>query len=146
MDAGLLLHHHRLDTPLRRLPLHLPHRRPIPPLLLPARRLRLRPHCTPPLPDAVVHAPSPFSSDAAAAVFDVGGDVAPPAAEPSYDAGAGEERVELGGDGGGLWRQVVEIAKFAGPAAGLWICGPLMSLIDTAVIGQGSSVELAALG
>ena len=27
-----------------------------------------------------------------------------------------------------------------------WICGPVMSLIDTAVIGQGSSTELAALG
>jgi hypothetical protein len=27
-----------------------------------------------------------------------------------------------------------------------WICGPLMSLIDTVVIGQGSSIELAALG
>jgi hypothetical protein len=27
-----------------------------------------------------------------------------------------------------------------------WICGPLMSLIDTAVIGQGSSIELATLG
>jgi Na+-driven multidrug efflux pump len=39
-----------------------------------------------------------------------------------------------------------EIIKFTGPATGLWICGPLMSLIDTAVIGQGSSIELAALG
>lgn len=45
-----------------------------------------------------------------------------------------------------LWIQMVEIAKFSGPAVGLWICGPLMSLIDTAVIGQCSSVELAALG
>ncbi|PSS21694.1 Protein DETOXIFICATION 46 like [Actinidia chinensis var. chinensis] len=36
--------------------------------------------------------------------------------------------------------------KFSGPAIGLWICGPLMSLIDTVVIGQGSSLELAALG
>ncbi|XP_062168613.1 protein DETOXIFICATION 46, chloroplastic-like [Alnus glutinosa] len=27
-----------------------------------------------------------------------------------------------------------------------WICGPLMSLIDTTVIGQGSSIELATLG
>ncbi|KAJ6766015.1 PROTEIN DETOXIFICATION [Salix purpurea] len=35
---------------------------------------------------------------------------------------------------------------FSGPATGLWICGPLMSLISTAVIGQGSSTELAALG
>ncbi|MCI18575.1 MATE efflux family protein 4 chloroplastic-like, partial [Trifolium medium] len=31
-------------------------------------------------------------------------------------------------------------------AIGLWLCGPLMSLIDTAVVGQGSSIELAALG
>ncbi|KAI6701157.1 hypothetical protein NL676_015481 [Syzygium grande] len=45
-----------------------------------------------------------------------------------------------------LWDQIVEIMKFSGPATGLWICGPLMSLIDTAVIGQGSSIELAALG
>lgn len=41
---------------------------------------------------------------------------------------------------------MVEIVKFSGPATALWICGPLMSLIDTAVIGQGSSIELAALG
>ncbi|CAI0378235.1 unnamed protein product [Linum tenue] len=34
---------------------------------------------------------------------------------------------------------------FTGPATGLWLCGPLMSLIDTVVIGQGSSLELAAL-
>lgn len=46
----------------------------------------------------------------------------------------------------GMWNQMKEIAMFTGPAAGLWICGPLMSLIDTAVIGQGSSLELAALG
>ncbi|XP_043709931.1 protein DETOXIFICATION 46, chloroplastic-like [Telopea speciosissima] len=45
-----------------------------------------------------------------------------------------------------IWTQMKEIAMFAGPATGLWICGPLMSLIDTAVIGLGSSVELAALG
>ncbi|XP_074275440.1 protein DETOXIFICATION 46, chloroplastic-like [Silene latifolia] len=45
-----------------------------------------------------------------------------------------------------MWEQIVEIVKFSGPATGIWICGPLMSLIDTAVIGQGSSLELAALG
>ncbi|KAI3446168.1 hypothetical protein Pfo_002833 [Paulownia fortunei] len=49
-------------------------------------------------------------------------------------------------DNGSLWDQVTEIVKFSGPAVGLWICGPLMSLIDTAVVGQGSSLELAALG
>ncbi|KAJ3693965.1 hypothetical protein LUZ60_009445 [Juncus effusus] len=42
--------------------------------------------------------------------------------------------------------QMKEIVVFAGPAVGLWICGPLMSLIDTMVIGQSSSLELAALG
>lgn len=46
----------------------------------------------------------------------------------------------------GLWGQMKEIVMFSGPALGLWICGPLMSLIDTAVVGQGSSIELAALG
>ncbi|XP_028787986.1 protein DETOXIFICATION 46, chloroplastic [Neltuma alba] len=45
-----------------------------------------------------------------------------------------------------IWAQMEGIVKFTGPATGLWICGPLMSLIDTAVIGQGSSIELAALG
>ncbi|KAF5448891.1 hypothetical protein F2P56_029386 [Juglans regia] len=45
-----------------------------------------------------------------------------------------------------IWNQMKEIVKFTGPATALWICGPLMSLIDTAVIGQGSSIELAALG
>ncbi|KAK3152013.1 hypothetical protein QOZ80_2BG0153220 [Eleusine coracana subsp. coracana] len=46
----------------------------------------------------------------------------------------------------GLWAQVQDIVAFAGPALGLWICGPLMSLIDTMVIGQTSSIQLAALG
>ncbi|KAL1208188.1 Protein DETOXIFICATION 46 [Cardamine amara subsp. amara] len=45
-----------------------------------------------------------------------------------------------------IWGQMKEIVMFTGPAAGLWLCAPLMSLIDTAVIGQGSSIELAALG
>ncbi|KAF3790979.1 DETOXIFICATION 46 protein [Nymphaea thermarum] len=46
----------------------------------------------------------------------------------------------------GIWQQVKDIVAFAAPAAGLWICGPMMSLIDTAVVGQSSSLELAALG
>lgn len=45
-----------------------------------------------------------------------------------------------------IWNQMVEIVKFSGPATGLWLCGPLMSLIDTVVVGQSSSIELAALG
>ncbi|KAL9686369.1 hypothetical protein QQ045_023826 [Rhodiola kirilowii] len=45
-----------------------------------------------------------------------------------------------------LLQQMKEIVMFSGPATGLWICAPLMSLIDTAIIGQGSSIELAALG
>ncbi|XP_042416891.1 protein DETOXIFICATION 46, chloroplastic-like isoform X3 [Zingiber officinale] len=45
-----------------------------------------------------------------------------------------------------ILKQMKDIVMFAGPATGLWICGPLMSLIDTMVIGQGSSLELAALG
>lgn len=59
-------------------------------------------------------------------------------------AGNGGEKHELVEQS--MWDQMKEIVMFTGPAAGLWICGPLMSLIDTAVIGQGSSIELAALG
>ena len=58
--------------------------------------------------------------------------------------GSGGGGEELGSPG--LLTQMKEIVTFTGPAIGLWICGPLMSLIDTAVIGQGSAVELAALG
>ncbi|XP_027354546.1 protein DETOXIFICATION 46, chloroplastic-like isoform X2 [Abrus precatorius] len=54
------------------------------------------------------------------------------------------EKKELANQG--IWSQVKEIVMFTGPATGLWICGPLMSLIDTAIIGQRSSLELAALG
>ncbi|KAK7312303.1 hypothetical protein VNO77_36071 [Canavalia gladiata] len=54
------------------------------------------------------------------------------------------EKTELAKQG--IWSQIKEIVMFTGPATGLWICGPLMSLIDTAVIGQRSSIELAALG
>ena len=53
---------------------------------------------------------------------------------------------EINGESQTIWEQMKEIAAFAGPATGLWVCGPLMSLIDTMVIGQGSSLELAALG
>lgn len=54
------------------------------------------------------------------------------------------KRKELAGKS--FWKQIKEIMMFSGPATGLWICGPLMSLISTAVIGRGSSTELAALG
>ncbi|XP_031494150.1 protein DETOXIFICATION 46, chloroplastic-like [Nymphaea colorata] len=55
--------------------------------------------------------------------------------------------ISLGGNlQGGIWQQVKDIAMFAAPATGLWLCSPMMSLIDTAVVGQSSAVELAALG
>lgn len=63
---------------------------------------------------------------------------------------AGSAVARVGDDGGdqaaGIWEQVRDIVVFAGPALGLWICGPLMSLIDTMVIGQTSALQLAALG
>jgi hypothetical protein len=71
------------------------------------------------------------------------------AAEASAVARAGEDRDGDGDDaaaGAGIWEQVRDIVVFAGPALGLWICGPLMSLIDTMVIGQTSALQLAALG
>ncbi|KAJ6692763.1 PROTEIN DETOXIFICATION 44 CHLOROPLASTIC-RELATED [Salix purpurea] len=62
-----------------------------------------------------------------------------------------EEEIEVdlnreGLENQSLWSQIKEIVVFTGPATGLWLCGPLMSLIDTVVIGQGSYIELAALG
>ncbi|XP_002991913.2 protein DETOXIFICATION 46, chloroplastic isoform X1 [Selaginella moellendorffii] len=45
-----------------------------------------------------------------------------------------------------LLRQFWKIMTFAGPALGIWLFSPLMSLIDTAVIGNCSTLELAALG
>lgn len=68
--------------------------------------------------------------------------VDPPEAPAAIDAFEGEL------DSGQLTilQQMKDIVMFAGPATGLWISGPLMSLIDTMVIGQGSSLELAALG
>ncbi|MQL98702.1 hypothetical protein Taro_031406 [Colocasia esculenta] len=59
--------------------------------------------------------------------------------------GPGVPARELREDSLSIWGQMKEIAAFAGPATGLWVCSPLMSLIDTMVIGQGSSLELAAL-
>ncbi|XP_050231282.1 protein DETOXIFICATION 46, chloroplastic-like [Mercurialis annua] len=58
----------------------------------------------------------------------------------------GVEGSRQGMESQSIWQQIKEIVMFTAPATGLWICGPLMSLIDTAVIGQGSSLELAALG
>nr|BAJ86114.1 predicted protein [Hordeum vulgare subsp. vulgare]BAJ87363.1 predicted protein [Hordeum vulgare subsp. vulgare] len=52
----------------------------------------------------------------------------------------------IAAEGAGIWAQMRDVLVFAGPALGLWICGPLMSLIDTMVIGQTSSLQLAALG
>lgn len=53
---------------------------------------------------------------------------------------------EDGIEGKNFFEQLREIVAFAGPALGIWLSGPLMSLIDTAVIGNSSSLELAALG
>jgi len=39
-----------------------------------------------------------------------------------------------------------EIVRFVLPALGVWITKPLLSLVDTAVVGQASALELAALG
>jgi hypothetical protein len=48
--------------------------------------------------------------------------------------------------GKSVLEQMWDIIVFAGPALGIWLSGPIMSLIDTSVIGQSSSLELAALG
>ncbi|WCJ40909.1 MATE efflux family protein [Euphorbia peplus] len=78
---------------------------------------------------------SELEPEAAAAALDYGGVIDP--------AGEEDKNVEVQKS---LWNQIKEIIVFSGPASGLWICGPLMSLISTAVIGRGSSTDLAALG
>ncbi|XP_024542883.1 protein DETOXIFICATION 46, chloroplastic [Selaginella moellendorffii] len=45
-----------------------------------------------------------------------------------------------------MFEQVRQIFAFAGPALGIWLSGPIMSLIDTSVVGTTSSLQLAALG
>jgi Na+-driven multidrug efflux pump len=45
-----------------------------------------------------------------------------------------------------MLKQMRDIIFFVGPVLGIWLFGPLMSLIDTAVVGNSSSLELAALG
>ncbi|KAF8118367.1 hypothetical protein N665_0005s0133 [Sinapis alba] len=74
-------------------------------------------------------------------VIDVGVENAISAVEVEEEGKKGDDLANQS-----IWGQMKEIVMFTGPAAGLWLCGPLMSLIDTAVIGQGSSLELAALG
>ncbi|RWW23217.1 hypothetical protein GW17_00012548 [Ensete ventricosum] len=112
------------------------------PLALPATpRIRIRTHARLLLPR-----PAAARSDRGAAKH---ADDTPVLAA-GIDESDGSEVSVLRSDGAGLespsiWKQMKEIAVFAGPASGLWICGPLMSLIDTMVIGQGSSLELAAM-
>ncbi|XP_024531497.1 protein DETOXIFICATION 46, chloroplastic [Selaginella moellendorffii] len=49
-------------------------------------------------------------------------------------------------DSTNLVEEMRQIFAFAGPALGIWLSGPIMSLIDTSVVGITSSIELAALG
>jgi Na+-driven multidrug efflux pump len=38
------------------------------------------------------------------------------------------------------------LLKFTLPTLGIWLASPIMSLVDTSVVGRKSAVELAALG
>lgn len=66
--------------------------------------------------------------------------------QPSYEAHKQLSNQEVDLENKGLLGQMHEIVRFAGPALGIWLSGPIMSLIDTAVVGNSSSLELAALG
>ena len=65
--------------------------------------------------------------------------------EEAEEVAVGSKRKEFAA-AQSIFNQMKEIVMFSGPATALWICGPLMSLMDTAMIGRGSSLELAALG
>ncbi|XP_077246436.1 MATE efflux family protein [Tasmannia lanceolata] len=101
---------------------------------------RLSPACIPPSQENALQNPNPkstFASDDYDVDHDVLLDLPSSTPDSNEESGANFESI---------LQELKEIVSFAGPATGLWICGPLMSLIDTAVIGQGSSLELAALG
>jgi Na+-driven multidrug efflux pump len=38
------------------------------------------------------------------------------------------------------------LLRFTLPTLGIWLAGPIMSLVDTSVVGLRSSIELAAMG
>jgi len=65
------------------------------------------------------------------------------------DAGASEDDGESSPEtihartGGG---NLVEMLKFVVPSVGIWVANPLLSLVDTMVVGATSTVQLAALG
>jgi hypothetical protein len=66
---------------------------------------------------------------------------------PVFDKESDQEITEYQDiEGKSLVEQLKEIIVFAGPALGIWLSGPIMGIIDTAVIGNSSSLELAALG
>ncbi|CAL9147389.1 protein DETOXIFICATION 46, chloroplastic-like [Musa acuminata AAA Group] len=124
---------------------HFPYRRlalPSPLALLAIPRIRIRTHARLLLPRPAAARSDPGAAEHADDT---------PVGAGGIDESDGSVVSVLRSDGAGsespsIWKQIKEIAVFAGPASGLWICGPLMSLIDTMVIGQGSSLELAALG
>ncbi|CAI0378230.1 unnamed protein product [Linum tenue] len=57
-----------------------------------------------------------------------------------------EDDGEEGFERQSLWKQLKQIVEFSGPAMIIWLSAPAMSLVDTAVVGRASSIELAALG
>ncbi|WOK98205.1 protein DETOXIFICATION 46, chloroplastic [Canna indica] len=118
---------------------------PLSPLVLPniASRALIRTHARLLPPRAAVAARSDSDGDELPQGVSLAGE------EGSVDSDGSEVSVlavDLHSESSSIWKQMKEIAEFAGPALGLWICSPLMSLIDTMVVGQGSSLELAAMG
>ncbi|KAK2435288.1 protein DETOXIFICATION 46, chloroplastic [Trifolium repens] len=138
-----------LPRSLHFLPLQNPNLTPLSPSPTVSNRHLSLHFFTPPLPPnsclsiSAFHR-NPFVTARAIQGQELTGDVIPNEDQISKAFEETEVEKELANQG--IWIQMKEIVKFTGPATGLWICGPLMSLIDTAVIGQGSSIELAALG
>lgn len=120
-------------------PLHLSYRSPSYSL----RRASIRTTSKSPLPSFRTSCIRPVRGnadselDSSLPTFDTANDASAPSLSSDELSGAKSATI---------WRQVKEIVRFAGPATGLWICGPLMGLIDTVVLGRSSSLELAALG
>eukprot|EP00897_Mesotaenium_endlicherianum_P001226 jgi/Mesen1/1130/ME000123S00295 len=57
-----------------------------------------------------------------------------------------EETASKGSQDKTVLEQLQTIVGFVGPSFGIWLANPIMSIIDTAVVGRQSTLELAALG
>ena len=102
--------------------------------------------------------PSSLSGASAAAASSIGGGAADDDndsnnnSRDSGDLSSPTDKSAIGSDdddensGIGPVPTLLTLLRFTIPTLGIWLAGPIMSLVDTSVVGLSSSVELAAMG